>query len=336
MNTETLMTRSMRVGSRFTCALLAAAAMTASASAQPQGPSGDRPPLQGPRVRDDRPPGAGGRFGDASMENARYAPRPVPLPLFFEAIETLDQPETPDALRLTQTQRERLDALKHEHREGMRRKIEDRVGRGRGIGDARPDEPGLDEGPERRARRAPRDAEAADRERPGDGEGRRERVRRPAEPPARGGDAEQPRRTLEGRGSPEQIRERVREMPPEARKERMEALQAEQAEVQKNAWAVLNESQQTLVEAELERMRAELDERMLERRAEQRVRERRGEGFGADPDKASPGERPKRAAEMPREERRRAIERTRDRDGRTNEQGRERAPKDQKPAPRPD
>lgn len=89
--------------------VLVLAAWGASARQEGPGPA----PLQGPKVARDRVPGVEASFGDGNPLERR-GQRPLPIPVFLDAIASLD--ESGPGLALSGMQRERIDGLVAEFR----------------------------------------------------------------------------------------------------------------------------------------------------------------------------------------------------------------------------
>ena len=128
--------------------LLVCAGLGSAAWAQPE------PPLQGPRVREVRPPGMNERFG--GDERGRAGDKAAPIRAFQRALAKLQDESTPIELRLSADQERELKAIADEHRE--------RRAREQKPGDARSGEP-------RPPRGAPGDRPDG-QPRPGDGPAR--------------------------------------------------------------------------------------------------------------------------------------------------------------------
>lgn len=178
----------MKRHSMIVVCLVAAAGLAGSVYGQegrPERPveAKEPPVLRGPKVGGERPPTVREDFGGEKMERGRMNAGRPPMREFFDAMMILESDETPDALRLSPEQHERLEALMSEHRGAMRSRMQERSRDGEGARRARgPEGAGPDgEGP---------------RGRGPDGEGPRGRGPDGEGPRGRGPDGEGPR----GRG----------------------------------------------------------------------------------------------------------------------------------------
>lgn len=318
-------------------------------------PDGPPPALEGPRVNRGRPAGVGGDFGGGEkMGRDRIARRPAPMRAFWDSVKVLDQDDTPDALRLSPEQHEQIEALLREQRDKMMggreggpdqaRRVRPEGGRPEGRPDARPerDEAMSRERGAARAARPDRAVEGVPQRAPG---ARPEGAR-----PDRGPDRA-PGRGPEGgpqQGGPDRARERGPEGRPERRAdgqrpemapdggpegpERRGARDAAQVnrvtpqqieEYQTRAWAILNDAQRAVVQAEIDRIELEGMDEQMDRRVEDYLNKRRdGAAKGGEaPEGGFAGkgaqnadrraELAKKLSEMSPEERKVAIERLR-------------------------
>lgn len=261
---------------------------------RPTPPTSPDAPLRGPSVEDRAVPGVTPTFGE--MEDKRMRAARVPMRVFLAAIRSLDAQDTPESLRLTPAQQEELASIETELRTAMRTMARDRKQ------NAQRPEPG-----ERMRNRGPRPDADDGGDAPAQNERRRERVRRGDRAGAPAPEGMDDMRIMEG-----QRRERLeRAMNAEASPE-IEAVRV-------RAWAMLDEAQQDLV-------RAEIDIKMEEIRAEREAR--RGEGKPELSDENAPARERGRAVrqrlnqmspeeilqridQLPPERRERALERFR-------------------------
>lgn len=305
----------MKRHSMIVVCMVAAAGLAGSVYGQegrPERPieAKEPPVLRGPKVGGERPPTVREDFGGEKMERGRMNAGRPPMREFFDAMMILESDETPDALRLSPEQHERLDAMMREHRDAMRSRMQERPRdgegpRGRGPDGERPRGPeGAGPDGERRDGQK-REGQMREGERR-EGE-RREGQRRvdsrpdqrvPAQgAPDEGPDGQRPRVQRDRVGAPREAgdemikegrgegdaRRRNRAANPgggpdgapmidPAERERMEASIAES---QTRAWSVLNEGQREYVKREMERIRAESGEEELNKRAQEYLKKRR-------------------------------------------------------------
>ncbi|MCA9282825.1 MAG: hypothetical protein KDA30_12350 [Phycisphaerales bacterium] len=311
--------RSLTRLSALSVIFAAGLAIAAPPSAPPGAPPTDAP-LRGPRVDDRDVPGHSANFGE--MDDKRMRAARVPMRVFIGAIHMLATDEAPEGLRLTAEQDEQIKAIGEELREATRALARERERGGAARGDG--------EQPERGARnRAPRPdaAEGSDGAPPARDRARPNR-RGPGGPGAQGDEmvpeGNPPQRRRAGRPAPDQVapedmadrevmrREMAQRMMDFEPPQEIEALRV-------RAWEVLTEPQQEFV-------RAEIDRKMEEIRAEREARRDGREGVepGAAP-QGAPGERRmrdrmgqvspeeilKRIEQLPPERRERALERFR-------------------------
>ena len=136
--------------------LMAACVAVISGPAMGQGEQlvpGREPPIGGPPVVDRMPPGLQSSFSGEEGGRGRMEQARVPHDLFMQAVFSLDAPETPGYLRLTEDQRLRIRELEDAFRRDMRAHMAKHAGEFRGQlrrdgaldrparPDARPDAP---------------------------------------------------------------------------------------------------------------------------------------------------------------------------------------------------
>jgi len=230
--------------------------------------------LRGPEVDDTEVPGAPGTFGEYEMRPKQGAERPIPMRMFLEALRTLDGPEAPADLALTDAQAESIRGIAGEFREArrafMREHAEEiRALRGRqGPRGERGNRRGLDErGPEGQRRERARPLDEGRRRSPAPGE--------------------------RGQPTPEQ-------------REQLRALMAQgpqPADYQARIFETLDEAQQDHMTATLDEMREKLIAER-ERRRMERDRDRASDGDGRGrTDDRGPAERGGGASLGPRGDR---------------------------------
>lgn len=258
--------------------LVAACVAAISGLAMGQGEQpGSRPeaPLGGPPVVDRMPPGSQSSFtgeegGRARMEQAR-----VPHDLFMRAVFSLDAPETPAHLRLTDGQRLRIQELEDAFRRDMRAHIEKHAGelRGQMRRDRAVDRPGQPgEQPEALRQDRP-DARPAPDARPGVAPGQRPEgrplQRRPGEPGARPEARPEGRPAPDARPAPQRVEPGAVRPPMDEGERRAQAQRIAEirrsgpqiADVDAKVWNLLTEPQQAHVGARLDEVRREIDAR---------------------------------------------------------------------------
>lgn len=147
-------THVMKRHSMIVVCMVAAAGLAGSVYGQegrPERPveAKEPPVLRGPKVGGERPPTVREDFGGEKMERGRMNAGRPPMREFFDAMMILESDETPDALRLSPEQHEKLEALMSEHRGAMRSRMQERSRDGEGARRARgPEGAGPDgEGP---------------------------------------------------------------------------------------------------------------------------------------------------------------------------------------------
>ncbi len=317
---------------RQTLAAACVAAISGLAMGQGEQP-GSRPeaPLGGPPVVDRMPPGTQSSFtgeegGRARMEQAR-----VPHDLFMRAVFSLDAPETPAHLRLTDGQRLRIQELEDAFRRDMRAHIEKHAGelRGQMRRDRAVDRPGQPgERPEALRQDRP-DARPAPDARPGVAPGHRPEARppqrRPDEPGARP-EARPEARPVPQRAEPGAVRPPMEEGERRVQAQRIAEIRRsgpQIADVEAKIWNLLTEEQHAHVGARLEEARREIDARRDEAYREMMTdrlraeREARGiEGGrpgGVDPDRRRAVLEAVERGELPAELLERLPERARER-----------------------
>lgn len=235
-----MLTRVLGYGAAAT---LAVAAWAGPDKAQDNS-SKNQDPLSGPKVESREVPGVDGQFGEGRRDKMRSGER-VPTRMFMGAIRSLESPETPEDLRLTDEQRDEIrdiaeefrgamQAFRAEHRDELQALRDEAPGRGgqgaRGRAD-RGQRQGDGPPPNARGQGGP------------NGRGPRGGDAPPPPPPGNGADEGAP----PPRPSPEQ-RERMAEIMKDAPK-------AEPYHTR--MWAVLSEAQQVVVRERLEKAMAE-------------------------------------------------------------------------------
>ncbi len=278
------------------------AAVGGMAMGQGEQPGRHEPPLRGPGVVDRMPPGWQSSFTGQDGERTRMEQARVPHDLFLRAVFSLDAPESPDHLRLTEGQRLRIQELQEAHRREVRAYLEQHVGEFRGQlrrddlndrasrpgtrPDARPDaRPGPTPGGQPEARPPQR--------RPGEPSVPPE-ARREGRPDARPSPDARP--APEARPSPQRAQPGVVRPPMMEEGERRAQAQRiaeirragpQIADVEAKVWNLLTEEQQVHVGARLEAARREIDARRDEAYREMmtdRLRaEREARGLDAGP-----------------------------------------------------
>lgn len=282
-----------RVGLVAVLALIAGTSVASSAAfAQDAGKEQDS--LGGPKVKDNSVPGQTRQFAGGSREKG--APRPLPPMAMMRAIGSLDEPDAPEGLALTEDQKAQLKSIRDEQQTLMRVYVEQHKDEILTL---------RDQLPERERRRVDGflngpangpDGPRGERGPKGGAEGRPE-----GKPQGRPDDApmdEMPRGERgrkvrggapEGEPSPEAVaaRQRLREL--------MEGAPKPE-DAQAKAMAVLTPAQQEHVKAQLEEIRAKMQDRQGEGRGEGGPRERMLE-------KLSPEDREKLKGLSPEERR---------------------------------
>ncbi len=283
-----------RVGLVAVFALIAGTGVaTSTAFAQDAGKEQDA--LGGPKIKDNSVPGQARQFAGGSREKG--APRPLPPMVMMRAIGSLEGPDAPEGLSLSEDQKAQLKSIREEQQTLMRVYVEqhkdeiltlreqlpererrrvDGFLNGPANG---PDGPRGERGPKGGPKGKPEGGPDAG---PMDEMPRGERGRKG------GGDA------AEGEPSPEALaaRQRLREL--------MEgAPKAEDAQVK--AMAVLTPAQQEHVKAQLEQIRAKMQDRRGEGRGEGGPRERMLEKLSAEDREKLKGMSPEERKEFLRE-----------------------------------
>ncbi|MCQ3939721.1 MAG: hypothetical protein DPW19_01275 [cyanobacterium CYA1] len=100
------------------------AAVGGMAMGQGEQPGRHEPPLRGPGVVDRMPPGWQSSFTGQEGERTRMEQARVPHDLFMRAVFSLDAPEAPRHLRLTDGQRLRIQELQEAFRRDVRAHVE--------------------------------------------------------------------------------------------------------------------------------------------------------------------------------------------------------------------
>jgi len=268
---------------RQTLVAACVAAVSGLAMGQGEQPGRREPPLRGPQVVDRMPPGSQSRFGGEEGGRDRMEQARIPHDLYLRAVLSLDAPETPEHLRLTEGQRLRIQELQEAFRRDMRAHLEQHAGEFRGQlrqdrpidrpaqPDARPDGPRQGRPDARPAPDARPDA------RPGDAPGQRPdarpiqrrqgepgvrpEVRPEGRPDARPGPDARP---APQRVEPGAVRSPMDEAERRARAQRIAEIRRsgpQIADVEAKVWNLLTEPQQAHVGARLDEVRREIDAR---------------------------------------------------------------------------
>ncbi len=265
----------------------------------------DRPPLRGPDVKDASPPGEKNSFvrgGKDRKDQAAQRGAPVAM---MRAINSLRSPETPEDLRLSPDQDQKIKGIMDSVRDDMRafreahgQEIRDLVrdlspeARKKVTDRMRPFL-GAEPGPKGPEGRGPDAAGPGERRGPGGPEGERPRARKPKgdQPPPGEGDPMDEMRPGDGqKGRPKDAPEddaaalaRLKEL-----SEKAPDMQAAETK----AWNVLNEPQQKFVKGRLEEMRKEAEQRRLDNppdkakeKAERKIEKKKNKNPDAAPAK---------------------------------------------------
>jgi DNA-binding MarR family transcriptional regulator len=220
--------------------LLPAAAIALFAGAalaqQPVPPASDAPVLKGPQVQDGGIPGMRRPFGDGQGGDPkqRLADRPVPQREFMRALDSLHDENTPENLRLTDEQQEKIRAVNEDFQKAV---LDFRQQHRAEIAELRKSAPNSPNSPAPGAAPGPADPDKmTDADAP----------QRPPQPPPEGTPARQ-------------------------KFEELRALAPNPKDYQARIFAVLTEAQRPIVEKNLQHIRQELGDAAYANRAKQEV-----------------------------------------------------------------